>query len=1348
MKELDIEVNNKEIEDAKKLAADAEKLNENLEKENQEQMDANEKELNNLDLQNEKLKNAFNKLDPLNAQNFNKKDNQELDDELEMLNNQINKENIQNNIKNNPNQNNQDQNGLNDQNGKNNLNQEDEKVNNQIKEINQEIDDENEIRRQINQMNAEAEQQRGRQNNNIQNNNPQNNNIQNKANNKNAQNDQPKADPKMSDAEKAVVDAANRIQNNLNAAAELDRQAEARRRQQEQDQQRREINRQKLNQANNVRKNNQKILNDTKKAARNLNANQKDIHAEAIKRVKERNRIRREEENRRREEENRRLAEENRRNEEARRREAEQNRQREEENRQREEVRRQQEEVRQQEAQQRYNEYETKIKNTVQRGNMGYQAIMNAYGPTPKLMRNMPQGITPEIVAALMIGASLDEKRMKDVAPNLIAEAGSVENLQIKMIDNVLMGDKGNLNSFLGDSAERVDNALNAYRLGNDAPIKSILKNYANFSAKTAYKWKVGDSANHTGLEPYQMSYKFCKEVVMNGPFAVKPDPEVVTDISKKKFDSYVNQINSLQSAENSKLRLINEVSTLTREQKQELASEMLLDNMIANMANCHGGKIYLEVDKNKKDAFRYIGMNEQSPNWNLTAEADSGKIRQKADEAFEVISGNKISDFDSFMSADNGRQIIKDYYMNQIKLSNTYHSIVNARNKDEMIKALITADKEAEKGLDAIDNVKLPDDSSTINKNHKANLEKKLSEIKADMVDTAIQSGYIANVDEYDFSDLSHAGVKKNADQIESIFSTIDSNDKWLSSDNYENMKTSLKNLRDFTKKCAKDERPLGREEVEKYKELLTKTNQLADKYLDEKTEANTPYARNRVQGVKDMKKMLRASLKSLDKAVDVMEKTETQKIFNDRYDLYDSLSPNTKSNNPFYGEKYSEPESRKVLMSPGNSFGQQGISATSLAIFTLAQTNKYSFEDIMDPTKLQNEKKLAYESVMTAMKNMDKPGSKEWLATVVFSGQRYTENMMNQQIKNIDFNDPNVFQNKNFNMLMHMYNVRTEVDKSMAILGPAYENVARQYNPQFVSIDAEKQKWTPLKEIANSMDNMKKGALTIATTRDSSKIPAAAGTVMAEGERMKAAFKMMEERKNANLNTSFNGWFNQNDMDSFQKYDKLKAATTNRSEILGRDMKMANSLMPLMIDGKLMKNVKDIPSPNPGGEITFTGLPSPVDMRIEASNAEFLKKTDEALRRLEQGNYTSKDKTAFVRDSAYAVFGQMYRVSGGFTPVDAETKQKLSLEDFMKKQLKSGAFEKSLKSKRNPKQFTDPQNVASLAKNPAKIRHIMRKHTELNSQRLAQKNQSKTNSKEKNTNKKNIVKPEGMGV
>ena len=36
-------------------------------------------------------------------------------------------------------------------------------------------------------------------------------------------------------------------------------------------------------------------------------------------------------------------------------------------------------------------------------------------------------------------------------------------------------------------------------------------------------------------------------------------------------------------------------------------------------------------------------------------------------DEAFEVISGNKISDFDSFMSADNGRQIIKDYYMNQM---------------------------------------------------------------------------------------------------------------------------------------------------------------------------------------------------------------------------------------------------------------------------------------------------------------------------------------------------------------------------------------------------------------------------------------------------------------------------------------------------------------------------------------------------------------------------------------------------------------------------------------------------------------------------------------------------------
>ncbi|MCR5103650.1 MAG: hypothetical protein K6B68_04245 [Eubacterium sp.] len=1311
MKELDYESNDKEIEEAKKLVDDAEELRENLEKDNQKQLDEYEKELDKLNLQNDKLGTAFAKLDPLNAQNMRKKDNQELDDELDLLNDQIKAEDIQNN---------KNQGAGKNQNNPNNPNKEDEKINNLINDINQEIDDENRLRREINQLNEDAQRQKD-----IQNNNPNNNIQNNKKNNiqnKNIRQNQPKGGPKMSEAERAVVESARKIQENIDAIH-----------QRELERQRREINRQKLNQANNVRKNNQRILEETKKAAKSINTNPKDIRATAKRRIDERNRIRREEERRQREEENRRREEERRR--------------REEENRQREEERRQQEAVRQQDIRQRNNEYETKVNNVVQRGNDGYQAILAAYGPTPEVMRNMPQGLTPEIIAALMIGAAVDEDRLKDAVPNLIEEAGSVEKLQIKMIDTVLRGgnDNGNLTPLLIDSGRRVDNAINAYRTGDDTQIKNILKNYANFSAQTAYMWKAGDSAEHTGLEPYQMSYKFCKEVVMDGPFEVKPDLQVVTDISKKQFDSYVNQLKSLQSAENSKQRLINEASTLTLEQKQELASEMILDNMIANMANCQGKKLYEEVDNNKKDAFRHIGMNEQSLNWNDTAEANDGEIKKKADEAFSVISRNKITDFDWIMCADNGRQLIKDMYMNKIKLSNAYHSIVNARNKDEMIGALIAADKEAENGLGAIDDVVIPNVTRHTNADHKSELDEKLSAIKADMVDTAIKNGYVTDVDEYDFSDLSQIGVQKNANQIERIFKKIDDNDKWFSSDNYENMKTSLKNLRDFTKKCAKDGRSLGREEIEKYKELLTKTNQLADKYLVEKTEEKTPYARNRVQGVKDMKRMLSASLRSLDTAIEAMEKNETHKIFNDRYDLYDNLNPNAKSNNPFFGENYKEPESRKVHKAPGNSFEQEGVQATSLAICVLAQTNKYSFEDIMDPTKLQNEKKSAYESVITAMKNMDAPEQREWLSTAVYIGQKYTEHMMNQQIRNINFKDPNLLQNKNFNMLMHMYNARTETDKCMTILGESYENVARKYNTQYAGMEAEKLKWTPLKEIADSMDNVRKSALTLATSRDSTKLPSAAGTIMADGERMKHAFNMMEEKKKVNLSSSFNDWFSQNDMNSFQKYDKLKNAATNRSQILAGDMKMAYSLIPLMVDGKLMKKVKEIKTEQ---GIIFTGLPSPVDMKIEASNAEFLKKTDEALKRLEQENYPKNDKNAFIRDSAYAVFGQMYRISGGFTPIDNETKKKMSLEDFMKKQLKSGAFEKSLKSKRNPKQFTDPQNVASLAKNPAKIRHIMSKHTELNSQRLAQKNQSRTNSKEKNTNKKNIVKPEGMGV
>ena len=184
----------------------------------------------------------------------------------------------------------------------------------------------------------------------------------------------------------------------------------------------------------------------------------------------------------------------------------------------------------------------------------------------------------------------------------------------------------------------------------------------------------------------------------------------------------------------------------------------------------------------------------------------------------------------------------------------------------------------------------------------------------------------------------------------------------------------------------------------------------------------------------------------------------------------------------------------------------------------------------------------------------------------------------------------------------------------------------------------------------------------------------------------------------------------------------------------VLANCLLIFTSLLPKMVDGSLMKDTKYEPDYAKSKIKITSGFPSEESLRIEAENIEFLKKTDEAIKRLEDGQADYKNKKDFVTDSAYAIFGQMYRTAGMHTPIDAATGKKISLEEFMQKQLKSGVFEKSLKSRKNPKKFTDPKNIAKMAKDKKQIQKIITSHTDRNKERRAHRAARKNNVEHQN--------------
>lgn len=117
-------------------------------------------------------------------------------------------------------------------------------------------------------------------------------------------------------------------------------------------------------------------------------------------------------------------------------------------------------------------------------------------------------------------------------------------------------------------------------------------------------------------------------------------------------------------------------------------------------------------------------------------------------------------------------------------------------------------------------------------------------------------------------------------------------------------------------------------------------------------------------------------------------------------------------------------------------------------------------------------------------------------------------------------------------------------------------------------------------------------------------------------------------------------------------------------------------------------------------------------VKVNSPVSDNRFLLKTDQALARLKDNKNLDMYKnhpSLYVRDSAYAVMGQMHRYSKYSLPVNTITGKKISLQDFMDAKIASGEFKQSLIKDNN--KFYNPVDIAKMAESPKKIKEIIDK-------------------------------------
>ena len=560
---------------------------------------------------------------------------------------------------------------------------------------------------------------------------------------------------------------------------------------------------------------------------------------------------------------------------------------------------------------------------------------------------------------------------------------------------------------------------------------------------------------------------------------------------------------------------------------------------------------------------------------------------------------------------------------------------------------------------------------------------------------------------------------IKVQTNTINELIGNLKAVDGWTSSPNFKNLKNGLNELKAFSEKINKSSKDINPTDLEKYQKLVDKAGELADTYLKNKKDIKSEYARSRVRAVNRVKTGLANISVGFSEAYKDLEKKKKKELFGEKYKMYDQLSYGEHEHaDTFWGEKYRSKESRT------KGKGEYTVNRTagiSVSIFALANTGKYTFEDIMDPSKLQAEKQEMFDKVVTAMQNPT-PESQKWIAETIYNGQKTTENMMNEAAKKVDFAKADTSNDKTYCQMLHMSHYQFDSWQEMAHCKKEIMELVKKDHPEMTKWEEYKDWWTNRQGVMGSLNtainNKRDNIISVAMADEANLITKVTQYSISEKMIKADLAKAQTEKKDI----PFVDWMPpEKDMEyglvDMVGYKSILA----QQELLKKNPEVTKALMPKFADGSILKDVSIENISIEKGTADIKGFPGVDDLKKIAETEQFLQKTDAALGRLENGKYTNKK--SFIEDSAYAMIGQMYRANGDKLP--EKDGKVMSLEDYKDMQIASKAFVDSLMVPGSPNKFISPKKIAAMANNSQKIHNMAKdRAAEMNNNKTVQQN------------------------
>ncbi|MCR5624624.1 MAG: hypothetical protein K6G11_05205 [Lachnospiraceae bacterium] len=861
------------------------------------------------------------------------------------------------------------------------------------------------------------------------------------------------------------------------------------------------------------------------------------------------------------------------------------------------------------------------------------------------------------------------------------------------------------------EARKEVKSAVEAYSKGDHSMVNALLNNFVNFTYNSNSS-SYGDNSvrvnAQTTLLPNTVKISYlANDILQDKRFEIKESE----GIDKFKTKALIKEIDAKLTAEKNKGTLIKAIedNALNDEFKSSMVEEILFNDYIAHISQEDTKEKYEKKSEVVRDIFAKYGFDvgEEKDGINIVENISTNyaPIILSENKLIGTFGEKQVGKLTAILSADDGKEQLKEKYLDEIRKTDIYKKMMAADTKEKMIDAIMEEEKVTYRGLSSFKNVELSSEiADQINEMSKQSVNNVIKSVRRDIEGELSKNHFWEEYNEFGFTDVEADGLKRNAQNINKMYDDIKAVNKWTSSPNFEAVVTALKDLKEYSEELAKDGIALGANDREAYNKKVKAVEEAASHYLDNKTNINSNYAKSRFLAVGTLRRRLNANKTTLHEKVDERVINEQERILGTSVGEKYSINGNTMLN-VMKGEKNKNLDIKKLKSSA--DFSVYRAALQSYVVYSLVNQG-HSIDDIMDSDKLKDIKEAEFDKAKELMLNV-KEENKIEMAKNYYEGFKKMDKLVDDYVKEIDFNksEEELLKDPKFNKFAYFSHARFDGWQEMSHIKDAMV----QYAGEKEGVN----NWEDLKnalgknigsatKILKINDDFMDGVLKAKTNKEPS--PNTMGQLVQKALTRKAQVDFYKSVMNDKNKT-----FVEIEKDSYEKMGLIESAIVVNDDMrklcrsFSSNTKLSKYLVDKIADGSFFKNVQvEFYYKNNMLQSRISNLPTQDEIFKAAEREQFYAKSDAALERLNNKKYdNSKD---FIKDSALAITGQLYKKNGDFLTSNGVP---VKPEKFAETLMKSKSFAGTLKNSTNPTKWKSGKDMYKAATNDNVLNSIL---------------------------------------